>query len=483
MKIRVLIGAVVLGSAVGGYLLAASFVDQRFPSTDATAAELNARPDVLANTRQAFLAEGPDRSVPFRVLFYGQSITEGVWPEKVVAAWGEKYPHLAIDYTNRAIGGFAAPNLKRTIEADLADISPDLVVFHVYGGHEEYRQTVETFGRMTAADVILQTDHATVWPAEKCDIGLFPFPQQLPGCNGAMLREQVGWNEYMSYHFIPSLAEELGYAVEPRLERWTAAMAERNVEPEELLIDDVHLNGAGEQLMAELLVAFVDEQLANEAAPSPARRTIVDVPSPAEDGSVSLTVSDAYRIEAVGAALLPEAGVVSVDGQPVERLQSCYSHGRPSQMTDALIWPAIRQVGTSTQLVEEDWTARLENISADGTSFEFSVEGDQTGFDGTGNSAEDFTSESGRVVIKAEDWMLAKAVAIHNIDVGSELAVRWTTRFLCDDTVEFATPEGVTYIRTLVTGLGDEERSVKLTLPADLLAQVDHFILTPNRAP
>ena len=273
------------------FLGAGFLLDNRFPNTDLSIEEINAHGDPMANTRQVFQSGGAARSVPFRILFYGQSITEGAWPSQVVDIWRARYPHLAIVSENRAIGGFASPRLRRTIEADVADLSPDLVVFHVYGSHPEYEETIEILNRMTSADVILQTDHATAWPAPRCEMGVTFFPSKSPGCTGFPFRQQIGWSEYMSYHFVPTVALRYGFAVEPRLQRWTEQLQRRGLEPSDMLKDMVHLNEDGERMMAELFDAFVEKLVHERKTPSKGRRIRMNVPAPETDGSITLTVT------------------------------------------------------------------------------------------------------------------------------------------------------------------------------------------------
>ncbi len=71
-----------------------------------------------------------------RILFYGQSIVAGLDATAMVDQLRVFYPYAQIEFENRAIGGFQAPNLVRTAVHDLYPYYPDLLIFHVYGGEE-----------------------------------------------------------------------------------------------------------------------------------------------------------------------------------------------------------------------------------------------------------------------------------------------------------------------------------------------------------
>jgi hypothetical protein len=482
------IGLGVVCAEVTVRLAGSALLHQRFPTTSLTPDTINRTGTPLANTRSAFLATGAPGSLPFRVLFYGQSISEGRWTEEVIARWRARYPHLAIVVDNRAIGGFESSRLKDTVAADIADLSPDLVVFHAYGSHVDYETTIRQLAAMTGADIVLQTDHATAWPPPRCDTGASLVPLSRPGCTGYPFRRQIGWDPYMSYHFVPAMAARYGLAVEPRLERWTESLRAAGQEPSDLLSDTVHLNDRGQERMASLFDAFIVAQVhsADEGADEGAaasRRLRVEVPPADADGSLSFRVQDAYRVEAVTAAPLPARGLVLVDGVPAEQRDSCHAHGRPDRLAPDLVWPPIRQVGAAAPLVEETWVATLTDLSEGGARFAFTVTGSVTGPDGTGTSATDFVSGSGRVVLRAQDWMIELAHALHGLPLDGPLTVTWDTRYLCDDTVRVPTSAGDTLIRTLVTGLDGGDATITLRPGPDGLPPIDHILVTPARLP
>lgn len=54
-----------------------------------------------------------------RILFYGQSITEGTWWQAVADGLRRRYPHADLVIENRALGGFSSQLL---VKSDLEEI-------------------------------------------------------------------------------------------------------------------------------------------------------------------------------------------------------------------------------------------------------------------------------------------------------------------------------------------------------------------------
>jgi hypothetical protein len=178
----------------------------------------------IARTLEIIRNSTPTDHKVLKVLFYGQSITRSGWHNAVVAHWREKYPNTVFVVQNRALGGFASQWLVRTTAQDITAFYPDLIIFHVYGDHHDYEKILQMFRSMTAADVILQTDHGDVLedvlPDAPCAEGLSLSLHREPGCAGMFWVHQRQWHDEMSYHKIPAFAKKYGMAVEPQHEWW-----------------------------------------------------------------------------------------------------------------------------------------------------------------------------------------------------------------------------------------------------------------------
>jgi hypothetical protein len=107
----------------------------------------------------------PLRRNRVRILFYGQSITEQDWWKSVANDLRRRFPDADLEIRNRAIGGFASQLLKRPAEHDVFPFYPDLVIFHVYGAHTDYEEIIRGIRSRTTAEVLMQRDHVTRWPA------------------------------------------------------------------------------------------------------------------------------------------------------------------------------------------------------------------------------------------------------------------------------------------------------------------------------
>jgi hypothetical protein len=93
-----------------------------------------------------------------RVLFYGQSLTSPHWTDLAQEHLRRTYLRTQFVVRNMAIGGFSAKQLERTVERDVTDFYPDLLIFHAYGDHRSYERIIRIIRSRTAAEIIAQTD-------------------------------------------------------------------------------------------------------------------------------------------------------------------------------------------------------------------------------------------------------------------------------------------------------------------------------------
>src|SRR5688572_21663236 len=142
-----------------------------------------------------------------RILFYGQSITEQSWWQRVRQDLLERFPLATLQIENRAIGGHSSQLLHKTAEADLYPFYPDLVIFHVYGAHDRYEDIIRRIRERTTAEVLIQTDHlGTKDPLEEVTDPAKLTPAQ--------------WNAWMNYSFLPATAKKYGCELLPQRDLW-----------------------------------------------------------------------------------------------------------------------------------------------------------------------------------------------------------------------------------------------------------------------
>ena len=97
-----------------------------------------------------------------RILFYGQSITKQEWSQSVAEDIRARFPYADLTIENRAIGGYSSPYLIQTVAHDVYGFYPDLVIFHDYGGEDDYEKIVRGIRQHTTAEILVQSDYP-VW--------------------------------------------------------------------------------------------------------------------------------------------------------------------------------------------------------------------------------------------------------------------------------------------------------------------------------
>jgi hypothetical protein len=180
-----------------------------------------------------------------RVLFYGQSITEGAWWKSVADDLKTRFPHANLIIENRALGGYSSQRLIHTAESDLYSFYPDLMIFHVYGSHLDYESIIRRTRERTTSEILLQTDHAN----QEENLTEETDPMKLGGMRP--------WDSFMNYVFLPGIAKKYNTGVVDQRNLWKQYLRDHNLKPQQLLNDGVHPNAHGNYLMAELTKAYL----------------------------------------------------------------------------------------------------------------------------------------------------------------------------------------------------------------------------------
>ena len=345
----------------------------------------------IQRTMRLLATATPARRNRVKVLFYGQSITRQDWWKAVEADLRRRFPNADLTVENRAIGGFAADRLRRTALHDLPASYPDLVVLHDYGGEPDYEALVRVVRSTTAAEVLVQSDHE-VWTGPESER---PRGERWHDAH-------VGWLRDLARRY------RLGF-VDVRTP-WQAYLAKQGLSASALLVDGVHLNAKGCDLMAALVEPAlvydpslpVDETLVRE---SPARRRM------AFEGT---------RVVVTGGAGLR----ARIDGKPPSAHPELVAAERPSDGY-AIDVPALGRVDSPKPLVPEQWTVTLSEVAPDVSRWRFRVEGSVTGPDGEGRSDAPFVSNSGRVAFRPGDWYVHEAFGIVRQRPPEGFQVRW----------------------------------------------------------
>ena len=387
----------------------------------------------IQRTMTLLATSNMNRRNPVKILFYGQSITLGPWPEMVAAELHNRFPWADLTVENRALGGFEADRLVRTAAYDVYPFYPDLIVFHAYGGEHtgELERIISNIRRYTTSEIVLLTHHAPV--------------------------DNATYDRHSDV--IRRLAHEYHCELVEVREQWRQYLDDQQLEPAALLTDAVHPNDLGHQLLATLVGRhfryrphlpaawsdmvrtyearrLVDEGVEDEITFTGAAweqapwknswdRQRAAVVGTDPESALKLTFQG-NRVDVVVGVLDGELGsaTVLIDGKPPSSNPRLYTVTRPT-LCQAGWWPGVCRVGNRSPLQEEDWLLRVSEISDDSRRFTYEVIGSRTGPDGTGSSDAVFVSDSGRVVIEPRDFTFSQTFRVTGIKCPPGFEVRW----------------------------------------------------------
>ena len=293
--------------------------------------------------------EGPLPRV--RVLFYGQSITESGWSAELARRLRARFPHAHLEIENRALGGFASQWLVRSAETDLYPFYPDLVIFHVYGSHLRYEDLVRQIRERTTAEVLIQNDHVT-------SLGAF-HEQRDPT---RLEPEGPSFTAFMNHRFLPGLVDSYSVALCDQRQAWKDHLVRHRQRPDDLLRDGLHLNAAGDALMADLVDSCLRRDAGLDPAPAEAwvRTHRVDV----AEGSHRVWSLE-FSGNRVDLLLDPvESGSVAarIDGQPPCELPGARVFTR-ALSPQAGKWPVLLGLGSLAPLQIETFRLRARAVA------------------------------------------------------------------------------------------------------------------------
>lgn len=391
------------------------------------------------------------------MLFYGQSFSEQGWWRDVASALKRRYPHAVLEIENRALGGFPAQLLVKTAETDIYPYYPDLLVFHAFGAHDKYEDLVRGVRERTTAEILLQNDY--VMRAE--DLA--------EGANSAHLGPRAEhWDAFMNHSFLPELARKYGTALCDHRGDFKAYLRAHDLLPEAMLLSDGHLNPFGEWLVTEEVSDCLREhapQSASAAGPPPSQAWIQSYRMGDTIEVKQGRIRFSFRGNRVDAILAPGGTLparVWIDGRPPSSRPELYTFTR-ALATPGGKWPALLRVRSHVTPRLETWSLDVVRGERSGT-YAFSLHGSRTGFDGSGSSEEKFVSNSGRVVIEAEDWSLEYALALAGIEpVPARVSVRFFVQAAFVDRVMPGKPDAMHELTvTLAQGLSNTEHVLEV---------------------
>jgi hypothetical protein len=393
----------------------------------------------------------PTDRKPVRILFYGQSITEQEWSQDVANDLKQRFPNADLTIENRAMGGFAAPILIRPSEHDLYPFYPDLLIFHVYGGDEDYEAIIANVRRRTASEILLHSDHINWMPTGSND-----DPDTV---------KAYEWHNTHSTKFLPELADKYGCELAEIREPWWRYLRDNGLQPKQLLSDNIHLNNWGNFLLAALVKPHLRYN-PNFQPPTNLVRTY-EVGSDVKWKNGKLVLEfEGNRIDAIADQNFSgqaTAAKITIDGKQPSEFPELYAITRPSKAF-AVGWPAIIQVSSQKPLIIEDWKAVITEINSDASKFEFDVFGSKTGFDGSGTNDQLFVSNSSRVVIEPRNWWLKNSYEYSKQLTPKGFEISWQVKPMFVDS--YVAPKiadsSREYFRTLAQNLSNSKHILEI---------------------
>ena len=363
----------------------------------------------------------PENRNTVKILVYGQSIRAQDWWLPLKQSIEARYPNAMLIMENKAIGGFAAQILSKTVEMDVSTFYPDLVLLHIYGSNQMYDSVLYTIRSRTAAEIAIQTDH---------------------------FAGENDWSDTMSYYFLPAMAEKYKCDLINIRDPWKKYLNDHQLKPKDLLKDDIHLNKYGEFLMAELIKPLFQYKSKFMSDPFGLCTTLKEGKDfKIRNGKLELLFSG-NRVDLV----FPENAksgktAVLLDEKNPSTFRGTYFMTRP-YAANGKSWPwdlpAMIYIAHQTPWITEEWTCQFTEATEPYEDFRFEISGSVTGKDGSGKGSEDFVSDSRRVMIKKGDaekggeWHLNRSWKVLKTKTNSGDVVKWKTFSISKD---YLTPD------------------------------------------
>lgn len=378
----------------------------------------------------ALLAKSsPENRNPVRLLFYGQPFQGGSWWTNLVVHLQESYPNAEILAENRCVDLHNTDQLVRLAESAIFPFRPDLLVLCTIGDHHETRRLVQMVRERSSADVLL----LTVPPRTAEALNEVTDPTVIaPDPKRPALTPQ-SFNSYFNYVWLPMVSDEFGAALGDLRTGWKKYLRDNNLPIGRLAADGTRFTPEAESVTAELIKPFFNPPtwVTPEDPWDNPRVNTYEIPRDVSWSKGRLRLEfTGNRVEAVLDSALDSAVDILLDGKPPGDLPPLRIAGRPSNIPGTP-WPALLRVGNHSLLLDETWTATIQDVSTNGGAirFRFAVRGSKTGPDGEGSSDFEFLSRSHRVVIQPADWNLAFVAKRYAATIPSTFDVQWSSEF------------------------------------------------------
>ena len=413
----------------------------------------------IQRTMTLLASSSPDHRHPVKILFYGQSLIKQDWTRMVAADIRKRFPYADLTIANRAIGGYSAQYLIRTLPHDVYRFYPDLIIFHDFGDPGLYEKIIAEIRRHTTAEMLLQNDRPA-W---------IPVAGQ-PDDPGKAKNEadHARW----SSEALPALAAKYGVEMVDLRTPWIEYLKRNHLRATDVLRDGAHFTEEGDNIAARVTERYLAYHPgAAGSDPDLVKDYEIGRDLSWTNGRLKLVV-EGNRIDVIAGWDNPfhsgEADVM-VDGRKPSQIPECYFVTRPTD-NYAVDWPAINRVSRRNPLLVENWTLKVLATNADDSRVRFEVSGSKTGPDGSGVSTEEFVSQSGRVVLSPQDWAMQRASELRHVPTPIGFEVKWRVEAVAEDVYREPriTDSSHEYVVTLAQGLTNGRHTIELISRGDL---------------
>lgn len=266
---------------------------------------------------------------------------------------------------------------------------PDLVLAYTNGKPDDLEKLILEIRRYSTADIIIPTLH---WRERENKV--WPDPETPTDIDPAAMR---------------AICEKYGVEFVENRRQWGQYLTDNNLPIEALLKDAVHQSPYGAKIINRNIAAHIQKPPAGFAYNSRDRERRLIVGKSGQihiDGDTTTVTFTGNRIDLI-ADTSPTGGsaTVTIDGIPGDELpvfaatyiQPDSKNARAGRSPPRDCSPHGIEIGPTA--VPQSWTITMISDSGD-----FQLTGSQTGPDGTGNSAQRFTSNSRQITIAPDLW-------------------------------------------------------------------------------
>ncbi|GAA4891450.1 hypothetical protein GCM10023311_14770 [Flaviramulus aquimarinus] len=374
------------------------------------------------------------------ILFYGQSIIGGMKTNILVDSLRNLYPNTNITYKHKPIGGFTIPRLIKTAEHDIFHENPDLIVFHAYDGIKDglYDSLIKKIRSKMTSDVLL-LNHHYVWNVPESKL------------------KHINKSHDFDSKEIQKISKKYDCGFVDVRKQWAEYLNNRSIGANELMgntIDpNVHPNDKGNALLRSIVLKEFKKRPNFEY-----NEEKDEIRNSQKEINTSFfgTRVDLITIEELNSGAKIK---VLVDGKRPSTFKSNYYISRPSKGFKSWM-PAMLNVSLgATFPVEEKWTLEIYDINREEENFKFKLYGSLTGFDGDGDLTTDFISNSNRIIINSEDFMLFQIEEITKKNIPEGFKIEFSVISLVKDIIELNNKESK---YTLFRGLQAKNHDLSL---------------------